>query len=239
MTATLAPPPPLAELVPHTRRLLAPLGVHDLPLPSDLAAARSANDSTRLEAAHWRIGPADNALGECRIVRIQGKSSLIVNTLLFPRRPDRLPLFVAEVLIFGGVPRVAFFDLQTPGLASAHLGPVTRAARELSQAASLLPSGGEAPEWAVKYSTGHAVFTRPNDAVHQEALARLYGEFLESWRHLAEETPPSADAAPPAAVSAVQSWKTGHAEEAPVRDYLGRVFGAAWADRFLVEFLYR
>lgn len=240
MTATLSPPaPPLAELVPHTRRLLEPLGVHDLPLPSDLAAARSANDSTRLEAAHWRIGPADAALGECRIVRIQGRSSLIINTLVFPRRPDRLPLFAAEVLIFGGVPRVAFIDLQIPGLAPAHLEQVTRVARAVRLSAPLLPSGGVAPEWAVKFSTGQAVFTRPNDVLHQDALVRVYGEFLESWRRLAEEAPPQAEAAPAAADRAVQGWKTSHVDGAPGRDYLGRVFGADWAERFLREFLYR
>lgn len=220
---------PLAAVWPRTRHALTPLGVRDLPLPDDLASALGGG-RLRLDAGRWQVG--DNA--ECRIVRIEGASSTIVNTLIFPTHSERLPVFVAELLVTGGVPRLAFLDLQAVGLTADRVGQLASHTAALADLFAFLPSA-EAPAWATKYSTGGYVFTRTNDPNHADALADLYAAYLDLWVECAAEVSDGDDAP----TACLDDFKREHLRHWPGTDYLNKLFGTAWTARFLHEFLYR
>lgn len=240
LAAQLHPPPTvLGPLWEDTRRRLAPLGVVDLPIPADLAASSGLSGKMSLRAACWGIGPR---LAECRIVRIEGPNAEIVNTMIFPDRPEALPVFAAELLVFGGVPRLAFVDLQVPGLADRRRDDVAVRTRRLAVDFAHLPCDQTAPDWAVHWSAGGYVFTRPNDTAFAEDLLLLYGRYLDLWVDLAAGAcggPGETRCADPAAVAELQHYKRSHVEHSPGTAFLTKLFGAEWTGRFLNGFLYR
>lgn len=245
MLAIEAPPHPprttprlLDGLRDETLVQLKPLGVIMRPVPNDLAHAEGAAHN-RLVAESHIVGAASDPLGECRIVRISGRNSEIVNTMLFPRRPARLPVFAAELLVFGGVPRLAFIDLQTPGLSPERRAAVAELTRRPAAWFAGLPRDEAPPDWAVKDSAGGYVFTRPGHVRHAEALVEAYRAYLGLWTKLAQSdavlSPPPPDAA---ADEALARYKRNHVEHSPGTTYLERIFGGDWTRRFLNRFLY-
>jgi hypothetical protein len=258
LAAQLHPPPTLLDpLWEDTRRRLAPLGVADRPIASDLAESSGLTGKLSLRAACWGIGNGEfhngecrsgefhngeRRIGECRIVRIEGPNAEIVNTMIFPDRPESLPVFAAELLVFGGVPRLAFVDLQVPGMAGGRRDEVAARTRGQAVGFAHLPCDQTAPDWAVHWSTGGYVFTRPNDTAFAGDLLLLYGRYLDLWVDLAADAcgRSGGDGRPdPAAAAELEHYKRSHVRHSPGTAFLTKLFGAEWTGRFLNGFLYR
>ncbi|MBY0522991.1 MAG: hypothetical protein K2R98_06315 [Gemmataceae bacterium] len=232
-------PQTLSTLLATTRDRLRPLGLRDQALPEGLAEAVAGGGRTQLSATCWLLGTESNPLGECRIVRIVGSSSEIVNTMIFPRRPECLPTFVAELLVFGGCPRVAFVDVQVPGVGRERKREVAKRTMALAARHAHLHAEREAPGWSVEFSAGGHVFTRPGQRATTHDLQALYDDYLRCWCDLTAGRAPSPGPADPAAADELARFKQHHVEQSPVREFLAKVFGADWAYRFLHQFLYR
>jgi hypothetical protein len=233
MTAPLQPARPFAALWDATRCRLAPLGLTDAP-PAPEFAERGGR--MRLTAARWLVGPAARPVAECRIVRILGAAAEIVNAMIFPADPGGLPVFAAELLAFGGRPRLTFLDLQAPGLAADVRRAVAERTRAVSERFADLPRDPEPPGWAVAYSPGGYLFTRTDNPAHAPALGEAFAAYLDVWADLAVDA-----AAGPAAGggrAALEEYKRDHVAHSPGRAFLGKVFGDEWTERFLNEFLY-
>lgn len=237
MPPTLAPPVrQLDGLKEATYTALLPLGLREEPLPKEFASASAKDGRLILRAWRWRLGsgsPGD----ECRLVCIRGESSTIVNTLIFPHRPEEVPVFVAELMVFGGRPRLAFVDLQTPGLTGDRRVQIAERCRELAAAYAHLPAEEAVPAWAAEHSTGGYVFTRPRGGSGGEAWGAVYRDYLDLWVACADVT--AGGAADTRAAAELAAYKSQHLAHWPGTDYLARLFGAEWTGRFLNSFLYR
>jgi len=225
----------LAELRPLTRCRLESLGVRDLDLPADLAEAVGSGGQ-ELRAGHWSVGSP--VVAECRTVVITGSSSAIFNALVFPRFPALLPVLVAELLVLGNQPRLAFVDLQDGGLAEQQRVRVVVRAQEIARRHRHLPRDSQVPAWAIRFSTGAYTYTRPEQASPLEEWLTMYTQYLDAWIDLAQAwhaAPESGDAL----LENLRDFKSDHLAHWPGKDYLAKLFGAAWTDRFLNLFLYR
>jgi hypothetical protein len=186
--------------------------------------ARMESPRMTLEASQW-----EGSLAEARLVRIRGKSASIFNCLLFPRCAKLAPVFVAELLATGGQLRLAFVDVQTPGLLEVQ--PLRAKTTELARRFGALNHPDPAPRWAMEYSSGSPAYLRPTTPM-EIPMTELYSDYLRVWSEL---TQPSAPCCSPE----VEAFKEHHRTESPVSEYLSRVFGESWTCRFLNGFLYR
>jgi hypothetical protein len=210
-----------------TREVLGDV-IEDGPEP-DLARAEGAGGRFRLDADRWRTREA-----EVRLVRIEGASTAIFNCLVFPNRDGAAPVFVAELLVVGGAPKLMFVDLQHAGLGAAGRGRVAGRTAPLATAYAAWQSEEPAPAWATEFSAGGAVYARPASSTETLPVTDIYCDFLRAWCDLARAEPTGTLAA-----AEVAQFKAHHVEQSPVAGYLARVFGEAWAGRFLTQFLYR
>lgn len=227
----------LAGLRTATWERLAPLGVRELPLAAHLAHARGPGRSTALAATRWEIGSRRQPRAECRVVHITGATVEIVNTLILPHCPETLPVFVADLMLSGGKPRLAFLDLQGPGLLGSALEQTTLRTHRLADRYSGRQPAPAVPDWASRYSLGGLVFTRPG----ARDLARMFAihdDYLQAWIELAGQAPDTMIPCPQSQAT-LAAFKRLHATDSPVPGFLATVFGAAWADCFLQDFLYR
>ena len=220
----------IADLWPETVARFESVG-RAVELPAEFASRPSHNGKTRLEACEYTLGE----MGTARMVRILGTASEIVNTLIFPGRPDRMPTFVAELLVFGGVPRMAFVDLQTPGLAPDRIETVRTATMELARKYPL-PADVPPPEWATDHSTGGYCYGRPNDKSYISILKRAYTDYLSLWWSMRDGC---RDCAKESARDELQKYKRHHVSSVPSGEFMGKLFGDEWASRFLEDWLYR
>jgi hypothetical protein len=232
VSALHEPARPFAALWALTRARLAPLGLTDGPLDPEFAAR---SGRMRLTAARWMVGPTDRPTAECRIVRILGAAAEIVNAMIFPAIPARLPVFAAELLAFGGRPRLTFLDLQAPGLEPGVRADVAAATRAASADFAGMPRDPKPPGWAVAHSPGGYLFTRTDDPAHAPALGAAYRTYLDVWIDLAGRV---ADAGGAGGADALAAYKREHVAHSPGKAFLGKVFGDDWTDRFLNQFLY-
>ena len=191
-------------------------------LPAELAQAQAAHLS--LQAYCWQ-----NALAEVRLVRIRGKAASIFNCLIFPHCPERSPVFVAELLATGGQLRLAFVDVQTPGMLNTR--PILQQTARLAQRHAAMNHPEPAPRWAMTYSSGSPLYLRPTTQ-RELPMTDLYSDYLRVWSEFAQPQPPCSS-------PELQAFKEHHLLESPVSEYLSSVFGSNWVSRFLIEFLYR
>lgn len=230
-------PRPFAGAWRATRRLLGPLGLARWPLAADLAGA-GAGGRVRLRACRWRVGPPGRVLAEARAVHITGPACDIVNLLIFPRDPGRVPVFAGELLAFGGRGRLLFVDLQVPGLSASGRAEVAAVTAGLPTGYRL-PRDPAPPAWATESSAGGFLFARANPLVPLSAAeaVRAYADYLAAWVEVARR----ADGGPRRrdSLDALAAYKRDHMAHSPGQPFLAAKFGADWAARFLTEFLHR
>ncbi|MGL4553826.1 MAG: hypothetical protein ACRC33_21905, partial [Gemmataceae bacterium] len=160
----------------------------------------------------------------------RGAAAGVFNCLIVPHDPSRAPLFVAEVLITGGKLRLAFLDVQVPGVSDP--GPVRAAAAAVAARHADRFHPDPAPDWATEFASGHQAYVRP--AGHEVLpMTEMYTDYLTLWNGLTPTALPAARSAD------LDTFKRRHRTESPVAGYLSRVFGDAWTVRFLDTFLYR
>lgn len=191
-------------------------------------------------------------IGTLRATDISGPRAEIFNAMLFPARPDLLPVFASEVVVFAGKVRVGVVDLQPlHGEALHHrtlavLAPVAARFAQPAESADL-PPGGDLPDWALAHFTPHAIHTRPPTppaAGPPPCPARLleaHLAYLDAWLDLTDATPgagagPETDDLTPQ--TALADYKHHHVLNTPGLPYLGKMFGVEWTERFLAEAMY-
>jgi len=220
----------IADLWPESVARFESVG-RAVEVPAEFAERVSHNGKTRLEACEYTLGE----VGTARMVRILGTASEIVNTMIFPEHPDRMPLFAAELLVFGGVPRLAFVDLQTPGLAPDRLETIRSATTELA-ARYPLPADAGPPEWATHYSTGGYCYGRPGSRSYIPTLKKAYADYLKLWLTTQDGCQKHANES---AREELLKYKRHHVSNSPGCEFMGKLFGDEWAARFLEDWLYR
>lgn len=196
----------------------------------------------RLRAQAWHTRSAEkhrSRAAETRTVRIEGPNCDILTCLSFPERNDLWPVFAVELVAFQGYPRVAFLDLQKPGLHKARhdvLSHLTKSVADEFPATSR----DVAPDWASAQSSGHAVFSRDTELERLADWSRAFDGYLTAWRHLRSqavsgELPQTISAE---ATQALADYRMDHIAHSPGTPFLKTIFGADWTDAFLKEFLY-
>jgi hypothetical protein len=215
-----------ASLRNTTWELLEAFGPKAMPLPEELGRAVSHHGKTHLHAEQWELGGVPGTT--CRWVYITGVATEILNAMFYPARGG--PVFVAEFLATANVPRLAFIDLQTPGL---NAGQAENVEAALKAAPRLLPAAEDnPPDWASKHSTGKYLWSRPGSVEASAAFdgcKTAYAFYLNAWKTLVEMP------ANPEAHTAYRQFKLANW---PGRDYMDKMFGEAWTARFATEFLY-
>jgi hypothetical protein len=217
----------------QTGDALNDLGIQPAPLDPSLAQATSGG-RIRLCAERWLLGDTQ-PIAECRRVYIRGTSSEIINTLVFPRNPGMVPMFVADAMVIGGELRLAFVDLPTPGMEPYGARGI---AERTFQIAARFPDRlerSQVPDWAVEFSGGGYLFLKNSPREQWEQLHAAWRDFLSLWVELARS--PERD--PGAADTTLLPFKQGHLARWPGREYLSKLFGSDWTDRFLTAFLYQ
>lgn len=229
-----------AKLPDRTWLLLQCLGVTEAASIPELAAPDDGSPEVCITTAHWQVGAADQALAECRIVRVQGLSEELVQTVLFPACPKHLPTFVALLWQACDDSCHAYINLATPGMAAPLRDDVSEFATVLSirhaaflarAATTSLPSARvlSASGLAVHEHTGHGRGAR---------IAQAYEDYLQAWLDFAVAVPAQrrADAY---AQRELLEYKQQLAAHVPGKEAYRRLCSEDWMHRFLGEFLYR
>jgi hypothetical protein len=218
---------PLAQLPAETQRQLSPLGLVPVPVPAMFAQAESGNGRMRLTSERWLIGPSERPIADARCVHIHGSATDIVNTMIFP-------VFAAELLSFGHAPRLAFVDLQTPGLRPERRAMIAEPCQALARRFAPWQQAEKPPEWATAHCSGGFFFSRMSEMAQFAIWTEVYRAYLAAW--IACLDAQSEDAA--AVLDPLTIYCQEHVAHTPGRPFLAKLFGKTWSERFLSEFVY-
>ena len=171
-----------------------------------------------------------------RVATVTGGELEIANLLCLPRAEYPLPILGADLVALGA---------RAGAMLAADLSPVlppgaTRDAQLAGFAARMarhaLPSGGALPDWCARWFSPHALYTRPAPAQLAEA-ASAFRDVVDAFVALARDAGPE-----PALAADVARAQAGYAAAHLVDDkglgLLGRMFGDAWASRYLRAVLF-
>lgn len=187
----------------------------------------------------------------CSAAHITGPRAEILNMMIYPGNPLRVPVFALEYIAFGGKPRVAVVDLQ-PAAGATPGGPGDKLTHEVVDAlgdvsadirAALAP-GGELPEWALMHFTPACLYSRPTCheyagiASDMRLLTTAFHHYLAVWRSefLARDESGGEESALGAVYLA--AYQRHHVQHTPGRPFLTKTFAREWAERYLREFMY-
>ena len=205
------------ELLREVEREMArALDLQPMPLPPELACARGC----------WKGGPVELEARACRggviryarCIELWGGELSIANVLVLPRVDLSLPVFGLDVVATG----------RGSVMVAADLSPVAGGALP-DLPPHGFPSGGELPEWCRRWFSPQAVYTRMPLA----RLSETREAVLDRVRALASIRPEPAQAA-----EGQRGYCRAHLEDDKGLGMLARMFGEAWAARFVREVMF-
>ena len=224
-----------AALVSGTEQaLVQDLGLRPLSLAPALARADGAwkGEPVSLETRAY----AGGAIRYARFAQLVGPGLEIGNVLCVPDPLYPLPILGADLVALGRATGMLATDLSPtlpPGPERDHQ---LASFPSLGLARSSLPSGGALPGWCQAWFSPHALFTRVPLERADEAR-RAFAVFPRVFTRLARQATPRPDQA--AAVRAAQAgYAAAHRADDKGLGLLARMFGAAWADRYVGEALF-
>jgi len=238
---------PFLTLKQQTQNRLGQIRAIQAPLANAISENESKNGKFTLTAESWSIELKDadgqrHSIASVRMVYIRGQKSEIINTWIFPFRPDILPVFAAELISVGGVTRVAFVDIQTPVMTGDTSEEVTLLTAPLALRFACLPCDEEAPEWATSASPGNFTYSRQADANWTSTIQECYLSYLDAYlKAYATGTTANNSArllADHSVTHALQAYQKHHMESSPGKKFLGNLFGVEWTNSFLTDFLF-
>ncbi len=244
---------PVADRFPfHTLKLqtqsrLEQIRANRVPTPVTISEKESKNGKFNLSAEAWSIVYDDayalpHSIATLRMVYIRGQKNEIINTWIFPKRSDVLPVFAAELISVGGVTRVAFVDIQTPVMTGDTRDEVTHLTAPLASRFTCLPCDEKAPEWATSASPGNFTYSRQADANWTSTIQECYRSYLDIYLEAyATGTTAKNSARLPEdrrVTDELQAYQKHHMESSPGKKFLGNLFGVEWTDSFLTDFLF-
>ncbi len=213
------------------------------PTQIDASYARrmSLNGKIELTAQQWDIGASEQKIAQLRMVHIRGAKNEIINTWIFPLRPQLTPVFAAELIAVSGVVRVAFVDIQTPLACAATADEVRLLTALVATRFSTLPCDEPAPDWAIHASTGHYTYARNVPAELMPAVHKCYLSYFDTYLKAfgtADSPSPPISLPDQAALRGLHEYQLHHMEHSPGGNYLSKLFGTDWTASFMHSFLF-
>jgi phycocyanobilin:ferredoxin oxidoreductase len=185
-------------------------------VPGERAAGTFRGEPVELEVRAHEGGPFRFA----RFIEVRGAGLEIGNILCLPRRDLLLPIFGADLVRIGA----------QPAMIAADLSPVAgEDVSAVSAGRPALPEAGELPAWAQQVFSPHALYTRVSDGQLDDARRA----FLFFPRTLMALHAVPGDSSP-----AQRRYCVAHLEDDKGLQLLARMFGDAWARRFLRDVMF-
>lgn len=224
------------ELVAETEAWLQrELELEPVPLAADLARAEGEfkGRPIAIETRAYR----GSILRYARFACITGGDLEIGNVLCLGRPELALPILGADLVALSGDTGMIAVDL-SPTLPEGaardrQLAPL--AAKRAARPA--LPPGGELPRWCAEWFSPHALYSRFDRAARLEASA-AYRDFPHAFAEIARVSTPSAGVQAEAVARAEAQYLADHRTEDKGLKMLEKLFGAAWAARYLTTVLF-
>jgi phycocyanobilin:ferredoxin oxidoreductase len=240
---TIAAPVFLPAIALDTERMMVErLDLRPLALPSELARAEGS----------WKGAPAvietrayaGGAVAYARFARVwqpgmvPGAGLEIGNYLVLGRPDLGLPVLGADLVGMGLRGRMLAADLSPvlpPGAArDRQLAPLA----DRAAARARLTPGGALPEWCARFFSPHALFVRPGVDELPAAVAEL-DEFPRVFVALVLDATSDGAASPARRAQSVHDeYLAAHRTDDKGLGMLARMFGDAWAQRYLDEVLF-
>ena len=201
--------------------ILHALDLRPIPLSAGFASVRGSWKGTPVELKARAYTGSAIRYGRC--IELWGDELSIGNALLLPRIDLALPVFGLDIVAAGhGAVMVA-----------ADLSPMV-ASTEIGVPACDLPSGGEVPQWCRRWFSQQALYTR----VPLARIGETEEPILTRVRALAGLRSPPDPARTSEIAAAQRAYCAAHLEDDKGLGMLSRMFGEAWAQRFLREVMF-
>lgn len=177
-----------------------------------------------------------------RFVTMTGGELAIGNVLAVPRAELAAPVLGADLVALGpshGGMIAADLSPMTTGPAReqevAALGCALATARREAPWAPTTP-GGTLPAWCTDFFSPFALYTRPRDDEVSAAVAGLHG-LVRAFVEATHDAPAGAGLRA-ARIVRWQEYAAAHRTDDKGLQLLAKVFGRAWAERFVAEVLF-
>ena len=200
----------------------------------------STNGKFELRAGEWLLRRESEPIAVTRMVRIHGTRNDIINTWVFPFCPAQYPVYAAELIAVGPSIKVAFVDIQVPGLNPHRLADVSRVTAPIAHRYAALPCDEAAPHWAIDASQGHYTYSRNATQGDVDAIHHCYLAYLDAHLNLIMGEKPVQKGATvsTSADDALYGYQRHHHQHSPGQKFLSTLFGHDWTFRFMTEFLF-
>jgi phycocyanobilin:ferredoxin oxidoreductase len=194
------------------------------PIALDPQLASAVGSFKGVKIALEARGYAGGAIAFARFVEVWGGALEITNLLCLPRTSRALPIFGADFVSVSS--QSAMF--------AADLSPVP-GAPPVAALVHALPSAGELPGWCQGVFSPHPLFVRVAADRRDEACAAALERVDQFCALAAAEGPAGSERE---ILDAQREYARAHLEDDKGLDMLGRIFGDAWAQRFLREVMF-
>jgi hypothetical protein len=230
-----------SRLVDETENRIS-LNASRVPCDLNYANRLSLNSKFHLTAYEWVMSANGFCIANSRMVHIVGAKNEIINTRIFPRFPQYLPVFAAELIGVGGVIKVAFVDIQTPAVNTLHANKWQEISKPLGRRFQSLPRDEDPPHWATADSQGHYTYGRNVPPTRFAEVEACYLSYLDSYLknilsdwHVQNDAMPQIDLN---SLNVLHTYQHHHMEHSPGKKFLGTLFGTDWTDSFMKNFLF-
>ncbi len=232
---------PYHALVSQTRDAMGEHGALGKTLPATFASQRSLNQRFELIAEEWDLDSVWGNEVTFRMVWIQGQNTQILNCWGFPKYPSQMPVFAAELIHVGPQTRIAFIDLQAPVPLREDCTGLHKSLKALHEQYSGLPQAEPPPEWAIEASLGYFTFARQANGEETQKIRDAYLKYLDSFLRFRQTNHPRDcfhEQGHHEAIARLHAYQNHHMESSPGKQFLGKLFGEAWTNDFLMNFLF-
>ncbi len=233
---------PFEALACYTSNCMQLLHATPCDLDESFARKLSINGRFLLSSQAWELSSRRRSFANVRMVYIKGQKTEIINTWIFPKRSDLMPVYAAELISIGGVHRIAFVDIQVPGLQPTEKEDVEFLTAPLATRFSVLPCDEPPPAWATDSSQGNFSFARQADASWTATIQDCYCSYLETYlnAYATGATARSIATYPPTpeVTSQLSIYQHHHMEHSPGSKFLSNLFGHEWTQSFLTNFVF-
>ncbi|MCU0711750.1 MAG: phytochromobilin:ferredoxin oxidoreductase [Pirellula sp.] len=230
-------------LVFETRSRMRSHSDETMSIPQEFRQRESLHGRIDLQASQWSIQARKKHIASVRMVYIHGPKNQIINTWIFPNRPDQMPVFAAELIAVGSEVRVAFVDVQVPVIRSiSMLDEVSLLTSGVAARFSELVCSEAPPVWATESSQGNFTYARnvPVSQLHrvEECYQAYLDAYLGAFTNRVTGASLSEQNRDELALDELHRYQHHHMESSPGNKFLSKLFGADWTDSFMREFLF-
>jgi len=233
---------PFEALARYTGDSMRHIHAAQVSIKDSFAEKRSTNERFLLTSQEWTLTARRRSLATLRMVYIKGAKTEIINTWIFPKRSDLMPVYAAELISVGGIHRIAFVDIQVPGLRPFEKEEVGFLTAPLATRFSVLPFDEPPPAWATDSSQGNFAFARQADASWTSMIQDCYCSYLETYLNAyavgSTARTIAKNSTTEDATIQLATYQQHHMEHSPGSKFLSNLFGHEWTQSFLTNFVF-